>query len=458
MLERLRRELAQKRTKLEGMLANIERETRDMTPDEQTSIDDLMDVITALKTRVDKLEAIEADEPADAPPERSIGVGRRSTPIGQGPAIHGGERQGYSFIRAIRAAADAAEGRGRFDGLEAEVSQEIARRTGRQPKGNLWLPTGGNPEIRALMNRGRPERRGNVDTTTAAGQIFNEVGGDLIDLLRAKLVIRDLGATVLTDMQGVFAIPRQTGPATVQWVAENGSATASNEAYDQIGFLPKTAIAAVGLTRSLLNQTSLDAESLVKTDLAETMARELDRVAINGGASNEPVGILQKSGIISRSSGVQGGTNGAALDFAHLIGMETLITSANADQGQLAYLTNPNVRGKLKQTPKLGTTFPVYLWEKGAKPGEGEVNGYRALTTTNVPSNLTKGSASGVCSAIILGYFKDLVLSLWEGMDTLVNPYSPQLSGGVVISMTMAADIEFKHNESFAIVTDVLTS
>jgi HK97 family phage major capsid protein len=443
LLKRLRRELEEKRGKLNDLVAASEREERDLTPDEGTTLDALTADITALTDRVAKLEQVLADSEADAASNR--GTGRRSNPIGSGPAIHT-DRTPFSFTRAIRRAAD-----GQLDGLEGEVSQEIAKRTGRQPKG-FFLPIGNDPEIRAMMNRGRPERR-DMTTTTGAGLIFNESEGTLIELLRSQLVIRELGATVLSDMQGLFAIPRQTGSGTVYWLGEGVSATPSNQTYDQVAFSPKVALAATGLTRLLLNQSSLDSEQLTKNDLAETIAREIDRVAINGSGGTQPLGIAQRPGIQTKSAGLAIGTNGGPLTWAKIVAMETQVAGYNANRGKLAYLMNPAMRGALKTTPKIGSTFPTFLWEDGASDGVGELNGYKAMVSTIVPGNNAKGSGTNL-STVIFGNWKDLVLAIWEGMDTLVNPYSPQLSGGVVISMEMSVDTQVRHEESFSLISD----
>jgi hypothetical protein len=50
-----------------------------------------------------------------------------------------------------------------------------------------------------------------------------------------------------------------------------------------------------------------------------------------------------------------------------------------------------------------------------------------------VPSNLTKGTATAICSAIIFGNFADLVIGLWGGLDLMVDPYSKSTTGAVRI-------------------------
>jgi HK97 family phage major capsid protein len=463
---KLRKKLAQRRADASKILDQVAAspETRDMSPEEKTLFDTALKDIETLKAQVEAYKAMEADEEEEvasdmdaqadegrsANPQRN--PGRRSAPIGNAPAVHT-KSHAYSYLRALRLASDKLP----IDGLEGEVNREIETRSGRRAKG-FFLPTGMDPELRALMagNR-RPEIRTDLTTSTGAGGIFTIPELPLIDLLRAKLVVANMGATLLTDMKGLFAIPRQSGKATVFWVAEGSGATATAPALDQVGFSPKLAIAATNISRLFLAQTSVDAETFVKNDLAASLARDFDRVAINGGGSNEPVGIMATSAVATNSAAIQGGTNGAVLNWGQITGMESQVANFNADVDKLGYITNPLLRGKMKNTLKFpSSASAVTLWEDGQVRGEGEVNGYRAMTTTNVPSNLTKGSASGVANAIIYGDWSSLVVSTWEGVDVVVNPYTNQLAGAVLVSMEMLIDVKLRHPESFSIITDAL--
>jgi HK97 family phage major capsid protein len=468
MILKLKAKIAQKRAAASKILNLVAAspETRDMSPDEKTQFDTLIADVETIKTQIAQYEAMEADEAEAAAPEveadaeaaarRSATPGRRSHPVGEAPAVHA-EKRTYSILRAIRSAVSGQP----LDGLEGEVSKEVERRTGRAAKG-FFLPLGSDPEIRSLMNGGRRAevRTDTVDLslTTGAGAIFTHAELPLIDLLRNKLVVKELGAKVMAGMKGAFAIPRQTGASTVFWLAEGSGATVSNQTIDQVPFSPKVCLALTNISRKFMLQTSVDAEEFVKNDLAETLAREWDRVALNGSGTNQPLGILQNTGIATLSAGVQGGTNGALLSYAQVVGMESGVSTNNAEMGSLSYLTNPGQRGKLKQTPVVGTTFPTFIWTKGDRTGgPGEVNGYEARASTVIPANLTKGSASGVCSAIIYGNWNDLIVASFDdAVDFLVNPYTLQAQGAVTISLEMAIDANVRHNESFQVITDAL--
>jgi hypothetical protein len=152
--------------------------------------------------------------------------------------------------------------------------------------------------------------------------------------------------------------------------------------------------------------------------------------------------------------GVVGGTNGAAPTWANIIALETAVAFANADIGNMGYLTNAKVRGKLKSTEKFTTSNGMPVYESGNTP----LNGYQAAITNAVPSNLTKGSASGVASAIIFGNFADLMIGMWGSLDLMVDPYTGSTAGTVRVVALQDVDVAVRNIESFATMVDALTA
>lgn len=343
----------------------------------------------------------------------------------------------FSFMRAIHALSNPTDRRAQeAAAFEFDCSRAAAERTGKDPQG-IIVP------IDVL------KRDLTVGTAADGGDTVSTdlLAGSFIDMLRNRAIMMQLG-TVLTDLNGNVAIPRMTGGATAYWVAESGAPTESQQAFDQVTLSPKTVGAFTDISRKLMLQSSMDIEGLVRSDLATVLALEIDRAAINGsGASNQPRGILQTAGI----GAVAGGTNGAAPTFAHMINLETEVAQDNADLGRLAYVTNSKVRGKLKQTEKASSTAQ-FVWNGG------EVNGYQAMVTNQVPSNLTKGTANSICSAAIFGNFADLLLGFWGGLDITVDPYTASTSGTVRVVALQDMDVAVRHAESFAAMQDILTS
>lgn len=360
------------------------------------------------------------------------------------------EKRQYSMIRVINALANPQDRRAQEQAsfeLECHrAASELRIKNGGKPAEGIVVP------FDVLTASGRGRRDLTKGTNNAGGYTVatDLLGGSFIELLRAAMVIDRLGTRMLTGLVGNIAIPKQSGGATAYWVGENTAPTESQQTFGQVTMNPKTVGTFTDISRKLLLQSSIDVEALVQEDLAKVLGLAIQSVAIKGGGSNEPTGILGTAGI----GDVAGGTNGAAPTWPNIVALETAVSVANADVGTLNYLTNPAVRGKLKNTEQFSTTNGQPVWKEGNTP----LNGYSAGVTNGVPSNLTKGSASGVCSAIIFGNFSDLLIGMWGGLDLLIDPYTGGAAGTVRVRVLQDVDVAVRHAESFAAMLDALTA
>ena len=295
---------------------------------------------------------------------------------------------------------------------------------------------------------GAPTAGGN----TVATEVF---GSSFIELLRNALVMDKLGITWLRDLNGNVAIPSATGSATSYWVAENGAPTDSQQTVGQVTLTPKTVGAFTDYSRRLLLQASIDIEAFVRADLAAIIAQAVQYAAINGaGASNEPTGVLNTSGIGS----VALGTNGAVPTYDSQVDLEAAVANSNADVGNLGFLTNSKARGKLRKTQEFSSTNGKAVWTSGRERGIGDVLGYDAVVTNAVPSNLVKGSSGSVCSAEIFGNWSELLLGMWGGLDIMLDPYTGSSSGTKRVVALQDLDVAVRHVASFAAIKDMLTT
>jgi HK97 family phage major capsid protein len=351
------------------------------------------------------------------------------------------EDQEYSIVRALLASATGDWSKAPF---EMEVSREIAKRVGKESKG-FFLPT--NLSVRAPLA---------TTTTAAGGATVQTTLYPLIELLRNRMMVRNMGGSVFSGLQGNVAFPRQTAAATLYWTGEvpASDVTETEATFDQAVLTPKTAQATTAYSRQLLAQASIDIESFVRNDLVRINALGLDLAAINGsGSANQPRGILNQTGIGS----VVGGTNGLAPAWSHIVGLESAVAIANADLGELGYLTNTSVRGKLKQIQK--ATYLDFIWKDApGGNGIGEMNGYKAGASNQVPANLTKGTSSGVCSAIIFGNWSELLIGEWGVLELITDPYAQKKKGNIEVTSFIMADINVRHAVSFAAMVDALTA
>ena len=342
-------------------------------------------------------------------------------------------------IRAQMGGTDAACGRAR------EVSAELARRSGRTPEGLLF----------SMAASGAPREQRTFSTTTPAGGpgsnlIQTTVSANLIDRLREKVLVRQLGATVLGGLVGNLQIPRLKASAQAQWVAEGSAITQTDPQTDNITLTPHHCGGIVSLSRNMIMQPSLDVTRMVENDLMKLLAVALDQAAITGGGSNQPSGLLAAA---SGINAVATGTNGGAITWANVINLIAAVDQSNALDGSPAFLTNAKVVKSARQTTKTPTdTSSNFIMNDAAT-----LAGYALGSTQNVPATGTKGTGTGL-SSLIFGDWSQLVLGFWSELDILVNPYdsTAYAAGGVLVRAMMTADVKIKQPLAFAAITDLV--
>lgn len=332
------------------------------------------------------------------------------------------ESRQFSFLKAIRAAT---ENNWKGAEFELEVSNTLSEKFNRSTNG-FFVPT----DVLFL------ETRDAMTTVANAAVIETSVpAGSFIDALRNKLVIKRLGAQVLSGLSGNLAIPRLAAGAKSYWVNENQDVGESPLPTDQVPLAPKSVGAFTDLSRRLILQTSVDIENLVRNDLAQAVALALDKAAISGqGKDSEPQGI---TGLIKPLDLASSG-----LSFNDVVRLETAVASSNADMGSLGYLTNAQVRGYLK-TKTLNDAGAIgFCWTTGAS-GQGSLNGYPAEVTNAVTTSPDK-------SMLLFGNFADCLIGSWGILDVQTNPFIHSKSGAVRVRVLQDVDIAVRHAESFA--------
>lgn len=428
-----------------------ESENRDLTADEKSEYAAKLVETRSFDDRAARAEEINTRA---ASPLKVAGGEKVGKEIG----LSDKDVRSFSVIRLMHARANptdrAAQDAAAFE-LEcsAEV-QKINGRDGGQIRG-VTIPAevlrsnvfGENRSAYASMGVAGGERRdltvgvaadgGNTVQTSVLGMSF-------IEILRNRLSVTQAGATMLTGLVGQVAIPRQTGAATVGWVAENVAGTESQQTFDQVTLTPKTAVAFTDVSRRLLLQSSIDVEAFVRMDLAKQIALAIDLGALNGtGSGGQPRGVLQTAGIGS----VAIGTNGGPLTWDAIVDLETAVGNANADASTSAYITNAALRGRMKKTAQINATTGQPIWSNN------EVNGYQALASNQVPRNLTKGSGTNL-SALLFGNFADLLIGMWGGLDLLLDPYTGGTAGTLRTVAMQDVDVAVRRVASFAACVD----
>lgn len=434
-----------------------EAEVRKLREGEQTRASDLLALGVAHGAQEEAMKAIREGTSVadfkgwvlDNKVRKQPGVGQPSKPVTH-LDLSERERKSWSLYRAINGHLA-----GNMDGIEAEASAEIAKRLGRTPRGffapyDIFGGSAAFADTRSVadlvLERLAHWNKRDVGKTVGGNLGASLVATDLlvgsfIEILRNRAKVVGLGARMLTGLVGDVSIPRQNAATSVGWLATEGADAAEGQpGFDAVALTPKTVSAFVEITRRMLQQSSLSVEALTRADLVAVVALAIDAAAINGsGASGQPRGVLNQSGIGSV-------TTGAALSWAEVVAFEEDIETANADVATMAWLTTPHVKGQAKTTEK-ATNTAVFLMENG------EMNGYPMAVSNQVPSNLGVGTNQ---HALIFGDWAQLLIGEWGVLDLLPDPFALAKSGGLRLHVYQDVDTAVRHAGSFTASTELI--
>jgi len=342
----------------------------------------------------------------------------------------------FSLHRAIRS--QLVNGNLPLEGVELEMHQ---RATKAAAEAGIAVGGGFAFETRATQNV-----TGNSGTTGSA-----LVATDLqspIDFLRPEPLMTKLGATYLTGLTGNLRFPKNEGGIVASWEGENATTAETANVYGYVDSIPKRLSVTVPISLQMLMQSSIDIEMYTIKEINAAIENKLDATAINGTGSGQPFGILNASG----TNSVALGTNGAAPTWDMIVDVETQTFIANANSAKMAYVVNPQTRGKLKKTKHTAGDLN-YLMDKS-----GEINGYGSEASNHVPSNLVKGTSGAICSALVFGDFSQMLINQWGYMDLSVDEFSRKKEGLIEVTVNLFMDVLVKEPKAFTVVKDILTA
>jgi HK97 family phage major capsid protein len=200
--------------------------------------------------------------------------------------------------------------------------------------------------------------------------VSTTTGGSFVEMLRKRMVLMTLGALRLTGLEATLAVPVQTGAATGYWLATEGTTiTESQQTFAQMSLTPKTVGAYTEISDKLLKQSSASAEMIVTRDLAAVLAVAADAAGLVGsGASGEPTGIINTSGI--------GSVTGTSLDYDKALEFQSDVLGQNAliSRDACGYITTTAV-AKLLANRQRFTGVDSPLWQGNLAGHRGRLPG-----------------------------------------------------------------------------------
>ena len=315
----------------------------------------------------------------------------------------------------------------------------------------LQMPSPGNGTI----FRWNSETRDST-TLTATGGTALQYGGSTVAGLVPEIgvsVVNDmplvaLGARVLTGLRANLSLPFATPGLAGQWRAEGEAADEQGEVFATPTLAPNRVTVCIPVTRDLIDQGNPAINAFVNSEISRTIASAIELAAIQGdGNSPNPRGLIYTTGIGS----VVGGTNGSAPEYGDICDLEAAVKTSG---GKFGFLVSKLGRKKLRNTFQNGTgSSPIWL------PMESNrLLGHPAAVSDIIPDNLTKGSSSDICSAILYADWSELFIALYgAGISIeIVQDSAMARAGKVMVVGICYADAAFRNPACAAAMLDAL--
>lgn len=443
IMSKLKEKKEARATKLERIdaLAKITKdEKRDWTPEETTEFEGLEEEVRNLNEEIKTLDAQER--------AALIAAARvAGTPV-QGLTSEKEERElGEYSLRKVMLAK--LENRS-LDGLEGELHQE-----GIQERMRASAGESGGYIIPEFM-LGRLAKKYSSRSVNATGGTAGDQGGLLIPndvvgyvpALRERSLMLQLGAQYLTGLVGNFDLPRENAVFTPGWKAENGTADESSPTLKAASFAPKRCTGWMKISLQFLRQTSPAIEQYLFNQILAGHAEAIDFAGFSGPGTNSPTGILLDSDVDVTAIGA----NGGAITQAFLDAMDTALRSRK-NYRPTNIVTTAKVRAVLRNM-KIDAGSGLFVWDRR----DNQIDGKPAFDTTHLPDNLTKGTSTGVCSALIEGSFSDAMYGQWGGTEILNDPYTAAKDGFVTMVSHQYVDFHVIRPAGFQIIKDITTA
>jgi HK97 family phage major capsid protein len=417
----LRQELNQLVDSQEAIMNGAKTANRALTAEEGTQFDGLQTKIDEKRAEIARMEKFENNQRE---------VNNDTSVIEREVENPKKEKRTFSLNKAIRSLVNGVA----LEGAELEANErgvEAARAAGiGVSPSSFTVPLFESRADGQTVTEDSGAYGGNTVATNVLGPI---------DYLRPRPTVVKLGAVLFTGLQGNVQFPKNNGGVTATWEGEVDEVTNTKTAWGKIEMKPRRLSVSVLISLQNLMQSSFDMELYTMNEIRKAIEVEIDKDGLYAILDNADV------------NSVAVGTNGGPLTLDIAIDMETAVFTDNADADTMNYVSNSKVRGKAKKTViESGQTEKLLQ--------NNEINGYNYANSNHIPSNLTKGSASGVCSALIFGDFSKLVLGQWGFMDLSVDDKSRKKEGYIEVTANVYLDSAVLEPNAFAVCKDITTT
>ena len=316
--------------------------------------------------------------------------------------------ENFSLLKAIN---DIANNRQLDERSQEVVNEGISemRKSGLSYSGQIVLPV--------------TEARADVQATVeGAGQeVVAEDKLNILEPLRASLVMVQAGANYMTGLVGNVSIPVYSG-SNVGWAGEIEAAKDGAGTFSEVTLSPKRITAFLDVSKQFLLQDSASAEALLRADIVRAIANKLEATILGDkdGSATQPKGLFYDV------------ADYYDISYESIVELVAYLEQQNVT-GDIKFILSPLMKALLKTTKK-DEGSGLFVME------DGEIDGLPVLSTS-------------ACMGLAVGNWADYVIAQWGGIDLTIDPYSQATNGKVRLVVNAYFDAKPRREEAFLAAT-----
>lgn len=268
------------------------------------------------------------------------------------------------------------------------------------------------------------ERAGEKHIAKALGQSTLAGGGawlpmefsaEIIEVLRAKSVVRAMGASIVPMNNGSLTMPFVATGATSAYVGENSNITKSQQTAGQLQLRDHKLACLVPTSNDLLRNGGPAVDNVLRNDVVASMRAKEDITFIRSlGVSNEPKGM---KGWVPSANVNTTNTTVTLATVTNSLGLCIQeLEEGNVDLTSAGWLFAPRTK-KYLMTVRDSNGNLVFAPEMSMA---GTLMGYPFMSTSQIPINLATTSTSE--SEVYFAAFNSLVIAENESLMVEVFP------------------------------------
>lgn len=300
------------------------------------------------------------------------------------------------------------------------------------------------------------------DPETGGILIPQAVSAEVIDLLRARVIVRNMNPVTIPMPNGNFRLPIKTSGTNSYYVGESTSPTTSQVKTGNVLLSFKKQMTLVPSSNDLFRYSSPGADQLIRNDIvSETAVRQDQAFLRDPGTNSTPKGLrywAAVNNVILATGGVGGDSNLGAMTTT-LSKLILKLLENNVPMSNVHWVMSP--RTYMNLTSVRTTNGPYAFRDEMMR---GTLWGYGFTTSTTVPNNLTEGANADTselylvdAGEVVIGDSERLMIdasdiAAYEEGGTVKAAYSRDET---VIRAISEHDLVVRRAEAVAIATGV---